>query len=1101
MNQKSKNALSRYLTKLDKGDPNIPQDGEIDPSYLEVEKILDYREEEVEEIVDDLVGSTNFIKELELKVQSESAKEHEAETNGLSKTSSLNNIAGEDGVETRSAYAEAEIGKTPSQIFNPVERCRHVLEKIMDDPYAISFIDPVDVKEFDDYLDIVEEPISLSDIQQKLDNNEYSKYNQYKQFAQDVRKVWRNCKLYNVYKSPIWHSANYLSMLFERLFQAWVTSFSDGTLPLSNAIARPWESSCRVCLKDENDEQMMLCDHCDATYHTYCLKPPLAKIPEDAWMCPRCLKWLAQTGAKVMSATAEEEARALVDGATSKKVIRVKKKKYLVKWRGLSYRDCTWETVADINDDEKIAEYHKLNDSPPDEPPLTQAEIGVELAKDRKNILYPAGVNSNKENPIIDLDGQIYAQIRGYHFLKWNKTVPHSLLNESGPSTFAYTHGSSLEFVVPKAVSDIVEKVANMKRQSQTEETNTVDDATEDNNSLESKMLIDEDLKGESETKNEKNENGEDEDEAEEKRKPADKNHIRAFQPVDPVNTAVTQTLSEMLFAVARDHEKYPIPTYPTRPPLPSRFQAPSEIEVCVPKGTGGLCMRIGNFRENVIVLGFKPDQKGVKGPVERTGRVKAGDFLVAINGYYVYQLKFAKILKLLNAVDHPFLYLRFLRFPPCIEGKTMNLVMEYFNKKLSYHPVEANKSFRLPFLRSLYFGVFPAKDNRWVASYYDDDYQEVIIGEYENELEAAKAYDEAIRTLMKEEEEEKEDEMEVVDEEKKEKSVETEKKSEKKVVVPPKILNFDENGDLTAASQVLHRVVTTERAYSQSITFPVVKPETEKNRRFSYNSDDDFDDYKSIDSYDTTSDLSSDDERRPDGDDDDDEYKEEDEEEIEDEDDDELVDEDEDEEVDRKKSKSKPVEKESSSNSAPATTSKPTAYEPEGPVSRLLRAVNQSEYPPIKSDWVKYVLELATESAPLVSKIPNANRGKKVEQYDMVSNQLLRTWPSIIYASRGLNIPTNEIFAALTDSKDAAGGFKWKYSSESTNPSGENPGEEVEEDFEEEKKDNTWQLKLPTKSKEYKNGGTLRDYQVEGLNWLLRCWYMKRSSILADEM
>lgn len=54
-----------------------------------------------------------------------------------------------------------------------------------------------------------------------------------------------------------------------------------------------------------------------------------------------------------------------------------------MKWRGLSYRECTWETAKDINDDAKIADYHQLNDSPPDEPPLTQAEIGLELAKDR----------------------------------------------------------------------------------------------------------------------------------------------------------------------------------------------------------------------------------------------------------------------------------------------------------------------------------------------------------------------------------------------------------------------------------------------------------------------------------------------------------------------------------------------------------------------------------------------------------------------------------------------------------------------------------------------------------------------------------------------
>lgn len=57
------------------------------------------------------------------------------------------------------------------------------------------------------------------------------------------------------------------------------------------------------------------------------------------------------------------------------KVIHVMKKKYLVKWRGLPYRECTWETVADINDDKQIAKYHELNDKPPVEPPMTQVSL------------------------------------------------------------------------------------------------------------------------------------------------------------------------------------------------------------------------------------------------------------------------------------------------------------------------------------------------------------------------------------------------------------------------------------------------------------------------------------------------------------------------------------------------------------------------------------------------------------------------------------------------------------------------------------------------------------------------------------------------------
>ena len=54
---------------------------------------------------------------------------------------------------------------------------------------------------------------------------------------------------------------------------------------------------------------------------------------------------------------------------------------------------------------------------------------------------------------------------------------------------------------------------------------------------------------------------------------------------------------------------------------------------------------------------------------------------------------------------------------------------------------------------------------------------------------------------------------------------------------------------------------------------------------------------------------------------------------------------------------------------------------------------------------------------------------------------------------------------------------------------------------MDEEPKEDNWQLKLHKQTKDYKSGGNLRDYQLLGLNWLLRCWYTKKSSILADEM
>uniref|UniRef100_A0A8C4ITZ2 Chromodomain helicase DNA binding protein 9 n=1 Tax=Dicentrarchus labrax TaxID=13489 RepID=A0A8C4ITZ2_DICLA len=45
----------------------------------------------------------------------------------------------------------------------------------------------------------------------------------------------------------------------------------------------------------------------------------------------------------------------------------------------------------------------------------------------------------------------------------------------------------------------------------------------------------------------------------------------------------------------------------------------------------------------------------------------------------------------------------------------------------------------------------------------------------------------------------------------------------------------------------------------------------------------------------------------------------------------------------------------------------------------------------------------------------------------------------------------------------------------------------------------NLW--KKRDQSREYRNGNSLRDYQLEGVNWLLFNWYNRRNCILADEM
>jgi len=63
---------------------------------------------------------------------------------------------------------------------------------------------------------------------------------------------------------------------------------------------------CQNCGKGDAEEQMLLCDGCDDSYHTFCLMPPLAEIPQGDWRCPKCV--LAEVS-KPMEAFGFEQAQ------------------------------------------------------------------------------------------------------------------------------------------------------------------------------------------------------------------------------------------------------------------------------------------------------------------------------------------------------------------------------------------------------------------------------------------------------------------------------------------------------------------------------------------------------------------------------------------------------------------------------------------------------------------------------------------------------------------------------------------------------------------------------------------------------------------------
>ena len=48
------------------------------------------------------------------------------------------------------------------------------------------------------------------------------------------------------------------------------------------------DDGCCRCYENKAADVVLLCDGCDAAYHTLCLRPPVIDIPDEDWFCPYC---------------------------------------------------------------------------------------------------------------------------------------------------------------------------------------------------------------------------------------------------------------------------------------------------------------------------------------------------------------------------------------------------------------------------------------------------------------------------------------------------------------------------------------------------------------------------------------------------------------------------------------------------------------------------------------------------------------------------------------------------------------------------------------------------------------------------------------------
>lgn len=133
-----------------------------------------------------------------------------------------------------------------------------------------------------------------------------------------------------------------------------------------------------------------------------------------------------------------------------------------------------------------------------------------------------------------------------------------------------------------------------------------------------------------------------------------------------------------------------------------------------------------------------------------------------------------------------------------------------------------------------------------------------------------------------------------------------------------------------------------------------------------------------------------------------------------------------------------------------------------------------------------------------------------KIEQISPNTGEIVHIWANAEVAAATLQIRLDQLRQILSGEYDEeigeeVGGYKWRFaaagakvtagmSGSVTRGGGGKKAKEAWLEFRD-------KLYDPAEPHSYKNSNRLRDYQVDGVNWLASTWYKKQSAILADEM
>jgi len=787
------------------------------------------------------------------------------------------------------------------------------------------------------------------------------------------------------------------------------------------------------------DDQMVLCDHCDAMYGIRCLQPPLKKIPTRAWHCPDCKPKLKSVkGFRMLSAVAENAARKRAElGDLPKK--KVKQTMFLVKWAGLGYEFCTWETRADINDDRLIAEYRRINNSSPEETDMSM-EVVDKVLDEVKHI---SEENAGGSGCVPLLRTQLYAQTRSFQFLKFGVSDPPELLcSECGPKS--------------KAVSLI-----------------PLDDSCFSSNQ----------------------------------------------QPITHPRE-VLECVTDLVFKVARKVPVAPLRSHTSLPP-----PMVGEYDAIIPITAKGLMMNVGEISGSVAFLGYRSFPDGTKGPAELANLVRnVGDKITAVDGISTIGKTFQDVIKLLReSGKNKFAYMRFLeaRFSGCEPslasvGDKGRYAIEELQKKFitdrqrmivqrQQHLIEEElEPTELP-VKDEILGDHDSEQESGEGSEGEfqpesDDEEQLVPKEAAEKLEHLQAASDkpiattaSTQTIL--------DTSAAIPVPSSETPVNPDQHShnvlqqdamdvtttplpttptsaqitikvpETEDITQPEVdIIADEAPTSTHSNAILHREETT-----QSLAFRLLDMDV------GYSSDECGDEDRAffVDGVDQTFTAR--------------------------------------EELDGMFPEDKESKKDDEKNTVPARLNEFTTL---GDRAKLTAAVFLSAKPPEYDDFDNFPslskkelrdLTEQNEARDLTDSPSKAGRRSnvKVEQISIATGETLHVWANIEAAAATLQLPLNALKQVLRgeydeDIGDEVGGFKWRYAlvgakvtaglGSSSRGGGGKKAKEAWLEFRD-------KLYDPNEPHIYKNGNRLRDYQVDGVNWLSSTWYKRQCCILADEM